>query len=127
VNNSKQPEHLMTEASNETKRSCIFRINDFCMISGLEEDRQSLKSIKNVDENLPEGESFEAEYDKETGKESVHYNGQVLKDIIETNDEKEILANSLKSSLRLNQHTDMLIEEERSKQHTEVLPKEEEV
>ncbi len=48
------------------------------------------------------------EYDKETGKESIRYSGKVLKDIIETEDEKERLADSLKSSLSFNQHTDML-------------------
>jgi len=114
MNDSKQLEDLMTEASNETERSFIFKINDLCMIAGLEEDRQSFKVVKNVEENLPEDEIFEAEYDKETGKESFHCNGQVLKDIIETNDEKERLAENLKSSLNLNQHTDMLTEEERS-------------
>lgn len=61
----------MTEASNETERSCIFKINDLCMVVDLEEDRQSFKAVKNVEENLPKDESFEAEYDKESGKESV--------------------------------------------------------
>ena len=78
-------------------------------------------------EYLPEDEIFGEKYDKETGKESVRYTRQVLKDIIETNDEKERLADNLKISLSWNQHIDMLIEEERSEQHTEVLPKEEEV
>lgn len=66
MNDSKQPEDLMTEASNETERSCIFKINDLCMIAGLEEDRNSFKDVKNMKEYLPEDESFEAEYDKET-------------------------------------------------------------
>lgn len=55
-----------------------------------------------MEENLPEDESFKAEYDKETGKESVHYSWQVLKDITETDDEKERLADNPKSSLSLN-------------------------
>ena len=38
----------MTEESSETKRSCIFKTNDLCMIAGLEEDRQSFKSVKDV-------------------------------------------------------------------------------
>lgn len=39
MNDSKQPEDLMNEASNETRISCIFKINYLCMIASLEEDR----------------------------------------------------------------------------------------
>ena len=69
MNDSKYPEDLMSKASSETKRSCIFKINDLCMIASLEENRQSFKAVKNMKEYLPKDERFEAEYDKETGKE----------------------------------------------------------
>ena len=51
----------------------------------------------------------------------------MLEDIIEIDDEKGRLVDSLKSSLSLDQHTDMLTEEEKSTQHTEVLLKGKEV
>ena len=51
----------------------------------------------------------------------------MLEDIIEIDDEKGRLADSLKSSLSLDQHTNMLTEEEKSTQHTEVLLKGKEV
>jgi len=127
MNDSEELEDLITEASNETRRSCIFKTNDLFTIAGLEEDRQSFKVVKNIKEYLPEDESFEVEYDKETEKELVRYSGQVMKDVTETDDEKERLNDSLKSSLSLNQHTDMLTKEERLEEHIEVLPKEEEV
>ena len=97
MNDSKQLEDLMTEASNKTVRSCDFKTNDLCVIAGLEEDRQCFEVVKDVKEYLPEDESFEAE----AGKESVHYSGQMLEDIIEIANEKWRLADSLKSSLSL--------------------------
>ena len=72
MNDSKQPEDLMTEASNKTIRSCDFKTNDLCMIAGFEEDKQYFKAVKYVKEYLQEDESFEVEYEKEAGKESVH-------------------------------------------------------
>ena len=64
-------------------------------------------------------------------EEGVHYSGQEQRDIIEADGVEERLAENLESTLenslkRLNQHTDVLIEEEKSEQHTEILPKEEE-
>ena len=58
--------------------------------------------------------------------EEVHYCEPKQRDIHETNDKKERLADSLKENL--NQHTDVLTKdlEENSKQHTEMLPEEEE-
>ena len=58
----------MTEVLNKTVRYYDFKTNFLCMIAGLEEDRQSFKTVKDVKEYLPEDESFEAEYDKEAGK-----------------------------------------------------------
>lgn len=129
MNDSKQLEDLMIEASNKTGRTCDFKTNDLCMIAGLEEDKQSFKTVKEVEEYLPKNKSFEAEYDKEAWKESVQYHEQVMEDIIEIDDENERLADHLKSYLTLNQHTDVLTKEltERSEQHTEVFPKGKEV
>jgi len=39
MNDSEQLEDLMTEASNETIRSCGFKTNNLCMVAGLGEDR----------------------------------------------------------------------------------------
>ena len=99
------------------------------IIAGLEEDKQSFKTVKEAEEYLPENKSFEAEYDKEARKESIQYSEQVMEDIIEIDDEKERLADSLKRYLSLIQHTDVLTEEltERSEQQTEVFPKGKEV
>ena len=56
----------------------------------------------------------------------VHYNGQEQEDIIRADDMEErltdslgnTLENSLENSLkRLNQHTDVVIEKEKTKQH----------
>ena len=51
----------------------------------------------------------------------------MLEDIIEIDDEKRRLPDSLKSYLSLDQHTDMMTGEEKSMQHTEVLLKGKEV
>ena len=60
-------------------------------------------------------------------EEEVHYSGQEQEEIIVADCEEERLVDSLMNSFEnLNQHTDVLIEEEKSEQHTEVLPKEEE-
>jgi len=67
----------MTKASNETTMTCDFKTNNLCMVAGLKENRQSFKTSKNMKEYLLENENFEAEYDKETGKEIVHYSEQV--------------------------------------------------
>ena len=76
-----------------------------------------------------------SEYDSVIAKEEVHYSGKEQKDIIRADDVEGRLTDSLESTLesyldnflkRLNQHTDVLIEEEKSEQHTKVLPKEEE-
>lgn len=74
------------------------------------------------------------EYDSVIAEEEVHYSGQEQKDIIRVDDVEGRLTDSLEStlqdslenSLRLNQHIDVLIEEEKSVHHTKVLPKEEE-
>lgn len=71
------------------------------------------------------------EYDSVIVEEAVHYSGQEQKDIIEVDGVEERLADSfeipLENSLeRWNQHTDVLIEKEKSEQHTKMLPKEEE-
>jgi len=76
-----------------------------------------------------------SEYDSVIAEEGVHYNGQEQKDIIRADDVEGRLTNSLERTLensfenslkRLNQHTDVLIEEEKSEQHTKVFPEEEE-
>jgi len=128
MNDSEQPEDLMTEASNETVRSCDFKTDNLCTVVGLEENRQCFKTVKNMKEYLPENESFEAEYDKETKKETICYSEQVQRDIIKTDVVGTRLADNLKSSLSLNQHTDVLTEKlkGRLKQCAERLPEEEE-
>ena len=54
----------------------------------------------------------------------VHYCETEQGDILETDDMEERLADSLMENL--NQHTDVLMEEEISEQHTEMFPKEKE-
>jgi len=76
MNDSEQLEDSMAKESNETIRSCGFKADNLCMVAGLEEYRQSFKDVKNMKEYLPENESFEAEYDKETRKETVCYSEQ---------------------------------------------------
>jgi len=58
INDLEQLEDLMVEASNETIRSCVFKTNNLCMVVGLEEDKQSFKAVKNMEEYLPEDESL---------------------------------------------------------------------
>ena len=67
------------------------------------------------------------EYDCVIVEEGVHYSGQEHKDIIRADDVEGRLTDSLESTLenslenslkRLNRHTDVLIEEEKSEQHT---------
>jgi len=70
------------------------------------------------------------EYDSVIAEEGVHYSGQEQKDIIRADDVEGCLTDRLESTLenslkRLNQHTDVLIEKEKSEQHTKVFPKEE--
>lgn len=129
MNDSKQSEDLMTEASNETVRSCVFKTDNLCMVAGLEEDTQSFKVVKNIELYLLDDESFEAEYDNKTGEETVRYSEQVQRGIVKMDGVKKRLADSLKDSLSLNQHTNVLTEElkERSKQCIERLLEEEEV
>lgn len=71
-----------------------------------------------------------SEYDREvTADERIQYSEQEQKDILETDGVKERLVDSLENSSenslgKENQHTDVLIVEENSEQHTEVLAKE---
>jgi len=70
-----------------------------------------------------------SEYDREMAEERVQYNERVQKDIMEADDERGRLVDSLENSSedslgKKNQHTDVLIVEENSEQHTEVLAKE---
>ena len=97
------------------------------MVAGLEEDRLSFKVVKNIAEYLPEDESFEADYDNHIGEAIVHYSEQVQRGIIKTYGVEKRLVDSLKDSLSLNQHINVLIEElkEISKQCTERLAEEE--
>ena len=76
-----------------------------------------------------------SQYDNVIAEEGVHYSGQEQRDIIRENDVEGRLTDSLESTLesslqnslkRLNQHTDVLIEEEKLEQNTDVFPKEEE-
>ena len=56
----------------------------------------------------------------------VHYNGQGQKDIIRIDGVEKRLANSLMNyTENSNQHTDVLIEEEKKEQQAELLPKKE--
>ena len=60
------------------------------------------------------------EYDREIAEDRVHYSGKEQKDIMEADDVEERLVDSLESSSenylrRMNQHTDVLIKEEKSK------------
>ena len=69
-----------------------------------------------------------SEYDSMIVEKGVHYGEQEKEDIIRTDGMEERLVDSLMNSFESsNQHTDVLIEEERSERHIEVLPKEEEV
>lgn len=52
MNDSKQPEDWMTEASKNTVRSCDFKTNDLCVIAGLEEEEEHL--LKDVKKDLAE-------------------------------------------------------------------------
>ena len=70
-----------------------------------------------------------SEYDKEMAEERVQYSERVQKDIMEADDVGERLVDSLENSSedslgKENQHSDVLIVEENSKQHIEVLAKE---
>lgn len=108
MTDSQQQEDLMNKASNETIRTCDFKIDNLCMVAHLEENRQFFKAIKNMKEYLRENKSFDAEYDKDIGKERVCYSGQVHRGIIKTDGVGVRLVESIKSSLSLNQHTDVL-------------------
>lgn len=99
------------------------------MVASLEQDRQYFKVVKNMEEYLPEDESFEARYENETGEEIVHYSEQVQRGIIKTDGVEKRLVDDLKDSLSLNQHTNVLTEELKKilVQRIERFPEEEEV
>lgn len=66
-------------------------------------------------------------YYKEITEEEVHYCEPEQGDILGTDDVEERITNSLMNSFEnSNQQTDMLIEDEKIKQHTDVFPKEQE-
>jgi len=98
------------------------------VVVGLEEDKQSFKAVKNMEEYLPKDESFEVEYDNETREETINYNEQVHRGIIKTDGVEKRLIDSLKNPLSLNQDTNVLTEElkEKLEKDTKRFPEEEE-
>ena len=71
-----------------------------------------------------------SEYDREIAEDRVHYSGQEQGNIMGADGVKEGLVDSLGNSLEnslesLDQHTDVLIEEEIVEKHTEMLAEEE--
>lgn len=68
-----------------------------------------------------------SQYDSVIVEEGAHYSGQEQEETIEAEDVDKRISDSLMNSFEnSNQHTNVLIEEEKSEQHTDVLPKEKE-
>jgi len=117
-----QSEELICEAIVETVEPCNFQTDNLCINAGIISDDEVLMKCQREIELL-EYLLENSEYDSVIAEEGVHYSGQEQKDIIEADDVEERLVNSFESPLenffkRLNQHTDVLIEKEKSKQHT---------
>ena len=126
-----QTEGLIGEATVETVEPCNFQTDNLCINAGIISNDEVLKKCQR-EIALLEYLLENSEYDNEIAEEGIHNYKQEQEDIIKTDGVEERHADSLESSLenylkRLNQHTDVLIEEEISEQQTEMLPKEKEV
>ena len=125
-----QYEERIYEATVETVEHCNYQTNKLCINAGIISDDEVLMK-RHGELELLEYLLENSEYDSLIANEGVHYSGQEQKDIIDANGVEERFAYSFESPLenslkRLNQHTDVLIEEEKSEQHIEVLLEEEE-
>lgn len=120
-----QSEELICEATIETVEPCNFQIDNLTINEGfISNDEVLMKFHRELE--LLEYLLGNSQYDSVIEEEGVNYSGQEQKDIIREDDVEGRLTDSIDSTLenslkRLNQHTDVLIEEEKSKQHTEVL------
>lgn len=118
-----QSEEMICKVIDEIVEPCNFQIDSLCINAGnISNDEVLMKCHRELE--LLEYSLRNSEYDNVIAKEGVHYSGQGQKDIIEADGMEERLDNSLMNSVgNSNQHTDVLIVEEKSQQHTDVLPK----
>lgn len=124
-----QLEELVYEPTIKAVENCSFQTDKLCMNAGTVSDgdvmiQQCYKEIALLEYLLKN-----SEYDREVADEKVQYSERVQKDIMEADDVGERLVDNLESSSKdsfgkENQHSDVLIVEETSEQHTEVLAKE---
>jgi len=117
-----QLEELAYKPTVETIELCDFQTEDLCVSAGTVSDSEMLQQCYR-EIALLEYLLVNSEYDREiVAEERVQYSEQEEKDIMETDGVKEGLIDSLENSLEsLDQHTDVLIVEENSEQHTKVL------
>jgi len=105
VNDSKQPEDLVTEASNKTVRSCNFKTNKLCVIAGLEEEEEHL--LKDVKEDLGEERPCEEMEDR------VNFPKSTPSKIIELYRELDFQRRKLEEK-RMNVHDRLLMKDEKA-------------
>jgi len=109
-----QSEALICGATVETAQPCNFQTDKLCINVGIISDDEVLMKCHREIELL-EYLLENSEYDSVIAEEGVHYSGQEQKDIIKSNCVEERLVDSFESPLeRLNQHTNVLIEKEKS-------------
>jgi len=111
-----QFEELLCEEKVEIVEPCNSQTNKLCRNVGIISDDEILMKCQREIEFI-EYLLENSEYDSAIAEERFHYSGQEQKDIIETDSIEERPDDSLESPLenslkRLNQHTDVLIEEE---------------
>lgn len=121
-----QSEELIYETTIDTIEHCDFQTENLRMNAGTVSDDEVLKECQK-EIALLEYFLENSEYDREIAKDRVHYSEQ--ENIMEADGMNERLVDNLENYLenylgKMNQHTDVLIEEEIAEQHTEVLAEE---
>ena len=122
-----QYEALISEATVDTIEHFDLQTKNLCMNAGTVSDGEILQQCHS-EIALLEYLLEKSEYDREIAEDRVHYSEQ--ENIMEADGVKERLVDSLENSSenslgKMNQHTNVLIEEENSRQHTEILAEEE--
>ena len=116
-----QLEELVYEPTIKVVETCSFQTDKLCMHAGTVSDGDVMLQQCHREIALLEYLLKNSEYDREMAEERVQYSERVQKDIMEADDVRERLVDSLENSSedslgKENQHTDVLIVEENSEQ-----------
>eukprot|EP00253_Pinus_taeda_P029526 PITA_29526 len=123
-----QLEELVYEPTVKVVETCSFQTDKLYMNARIVSDGDVMLQQCHREIALLEYLLKNSEYDREMAEERVQYSEEVKKDIMEADDVRgrlvDSLGNSSEDSLsRDNQHTDVLVEMENSGQHIEMLAK----